>query len=182
VRVADSFGNIYANTAVTFTAPASGPSGTFTGSTTVLTDENGIATAPLFTANGLVGTFNVTASSADATPGLFVLTNRQGAVRFRVIALGRAGLHRDFRVSVVALLPNGQVATGYRGTIQMTGTAGLIGLPLTYTFTSDDAGIATFTLRGTRLGRATVFVRSVGQPFIPTAFASFGVVFGHVLA
>lgn len=182
VRVADSFGNIYANTAVTFTAPASGPSGVFTGSTTVLTDENGFATAPLFTANGLVGTFNVTASSPGATSGIFVLTNRQGAVRFRVIALGRAGLNRDYRISVVALLPNGQVATGYRGTIMMMGTAGLIGVPLTYTFTGNDAGIASFTVRGTRLGRATVFVRSVGQPFIPMAFASFGVVFGHVLA
>lgn len=182
VRVADSFGNVYVGTPVTFIAPASGPSGSFTGSAIVFTDASGEATAPMFTANGVVGTFNVVAQSPGAAAATFVLTNRQGAVRFRIIPIGRAGLNRDVRIAVLALLPNGQVATGYRGTIQLTGTPGLLGLPATYTFTANDNGVAWFTLRGTRLGRATVVVRSIGLPFIPAASASFGVVFGHVLA
>src|SRR5207248_5421781 len=48
VQVTDSFGNAVVGTAVTFTAPSSGPSGSFGASPTVLTDAQGEATAPTF--------------------------------------------------------------------------------------------------------------------------------------
>ncbi len=62
---------------VTFTAPANGPSGSFAGSASVATDSNGIATAPAFTANSIVGgPYNVTAIPAGGTSSaVFALTN-----------------------------------------------------------------------------------------------------------
>jgi hypothetical protein len=66
---------------VTFSAPASGASGTFAGGATsvnVLTDLQGIATAPPFTANASAGTYNVTASCGPISVA-FALTNLAGA-------------------------------------------------------------------------------------------------------
>jgi hypothetical protein len=60
--------------AVTFAAPASGPSGTFAASSTVLTDGSGVATAPALTANGIAGSYSVTAS-ALAHSATFLLKN-----------------------------------------------------------------------------------------------------------
>jgi hypothetical protein len=63
--------------AVTFSAPASGPSGTFQGGTNSVhgtTDALGIATAPRFTANGIPGSFAVIAGSSGANAS-FALTN-----------------------------------------------------------------------------------------------------------
>lgn len=60
---------------VTFTAPNSGPSGSFSTAASVVT-VNGIATAPTFTANALGGSYNVTASISS--PGIstaFSITN-----------------------------------------------------------------------------------------------------------
>ncbi|OLB75036.1 MAG: hypothetical protein AUI14_22180 [Actinobacteria bacterium 13_2_20CM_2_71_6] len=66
-------------TSVTFTAPASGASGTFAGGTatvTATTGANGVANAPIFTANGTAGSYQVSASAAGvATPATFSLTN-----------------------------------------------------------------------------------------------------------
>jgi hypothetical protein len=51
---------------VTFTPPASGASGAFSGSATVNTNVSGVATAPTFTANGTAGgPYNVVASLAN---------------------------------------------------------------------------------------------------------------------
>jgi hypothetical protein len=63
---------------VTFTAPGTGASGTFGGSTTAaaVTNSSGIATASTFTANGLTGTYTVIASSAGVPDqASFSLTN-----------------------------------------------------------------------------------------------------------
>jgi hypothetical protein len=68
-------GNGAQGVTVTFTAPSSGASGTFAGGvSTTLTDENGVATAPPFTANGTAGTYMVVASIPGATTN-FTLTN-----------------------------------------------------------------------------------------------------------
>jgi hypothetical protein len=64
---------------VTFTAPASGASGTFAnGSTTEtdITDSNGLATSSVFTANSTAGSYAVTAAlSGASSPVSFSLTN-----------------------------------------------------------------------------------------------------------
>jgi hypothetical protein len=80
-------GRAVSGVTVTFNAPASGASGTFTGgvkSASATTDSSGIADAPAFTANTTSGTYNVTASVAGvATPASFSLTNLPpGTIQF----------------------------------------------------------------------------------------------------
>ncbi len=74
-KVVDAFGNVVPLVAVTFAAPASGPSATFGGPATVITGSDGIATSPILTANSTAGTFNVTATAAGASSAAFNLTN-----------------------------------------------------------------------------------------------------------
>jgi hypothetical protein len=67
----DGFGNPTPGVSVTFTAPSSGASGTFSGLSTALTttDANGLATSPAFTLNAVSGTFNVTANTTASPLG-----------------------------------------------------------------------------------------------------------------
>jgi hypothetical protein len=70
--------NPLAGLPVTFTAPGSGPGGSFNGSATamVITNSGGVATAPPFTANGQAGSYTVVAQvSGLATTASFNLTN-----------------------------------------------------------------------------------------------------------
>ena len=74
--VKDASNNPISGVSVTFAAPASGASGTFTGSATATTGSTGVATAPTFTANSTAGTYTVTATAVGVgTPASFSLTN-----------------------------------------------------------------------------------------------------------
>jgi hypothetical protein len=79
-QVTDADGNPVQGVSVTFTAPASGASGSFTSTTSNtepdVTDVNGNATAADFVANSTQGgPYNVVASSTGLTSVNFVLTN-----------------------------------------------------------------------------------------------------------
>jgi sugar lactone lactonase YvrE len=78
VCVTDAGGNPLSGSPVTFnvTPGASGASGTFSANPPmpIPTNENGIATAPALTANGIGGTFTVTAS-VNGLSATFTLTN-----------------------------------------------------------------------------------------------------------
>jgi hypothetical protein len=78
--VIDSQGSPVIGVAVTFSAPASGPSGTFMSSstnvTTTDTNHSGVAIAPTFIANGLIGSYSVDATvSGVPSPASFTLSN-----------------------------------------------------------------------------------------------------------
>jgi hypothetical protein len=76
--VTDSDNNPVANVPVSFTfaPPVAEATGTFNGLTTVLTNDQGLATAPPLTANRHVGVFTVNAAVAgSAAPASFLLTN-----------------------------------------------------------------------------------------------------------
>ena len=79
VRVTDGNYNPLPGVEVTFTAPTSGAGGTFTNGMTsvaILTDQNGYATAPTFTANGTAGDYIVTATAQNANSSVeFNLSN-----------------------------------------------------------------------------------------------------------
>ena len=80
VVVKDASNNPISGLSVTFTAPSTGASGSFTGSATVTTNASGIATAPAFTANGTAGTYSVSASVVGlGATASFSLTNQAGA-------------------------------------------------------------------------------------------------------
>jgi len=79
-----------AGTAVTFTAPSSGASGSFsasgTSTVTVGADSDGSVPAPTFTANGIAGGYTVTASSQYGSV-TFALTNTAAGTPARLVAL-----------------------------------------------------------------------------------------------
>lgn len=77
-EVEDAHGNPVSGASVLFTAPSSGPTGTFAGSgatATVTTGSNGIAISPIFTANTTAGAYIVTAKSAGPTLSFPTTTN-----------------------------------------------------------------------------------------------------------
>jgi hypothetical protein len=78
--VTDAYGNTINGVAVTLTVePNAGAGGTFSGgqtSVTISTNGNGLAIAPVVTANDTVGVFTVDASiSGVAQDAVFTLTN-----------------------------------------------------------------------------------------------------------
>lgn len=77
-------GNPLGAVTVTFTAPSTGPSGTFSGGTlsdAEMTDGNGLAISKAFTANDVAGNYAVTASSPGAgNTAQFSLTNAYAIV------------------------------------------------------------------------------------------------------
>jgi hypothetical protein len=96
VNIVDQYANPVPNVPVTFTAPASGASGTFantTNTTTASTNVSGNATASTFTANANTGTYSVTtAASGVASPPSFSLTNTSaGAVTLSATATTNGG-------------------------------------------------------------------------------------------
>lgn len=100
-------GNPQDGVSVTFTAPGSGASGTFTGASTtavVSTNSSGVATAPTFTANSVGGTYNVVASIGPSLPtATFALTNNKlsQTITFGALAARTFG-DADFGVSATA--------------------------------------------------------------------------------
>ncbi|MBS0267332.1 MAG: VCBS repeat-containing protein, partial [Planctomycetes bacterium] len=82
VVVKNASGDPLSNVSVTFAAPGTGASGTFGASATVLTDSNGIATAPTLTANSAIGSYTVTATvTGGANPSAsFDLTNQAAPI------------------------------------------------------------------------------------------------------
>jgi hypothetical protein len=87
--VREAYSNPTPGITVTFTVPASGASGAFSASSSVVTNSGGLATAPAFTANTIAGSYNVTASvSGVPTPASFRLTNNPGSAASIVATAG----------------------------------------------------------------------------------------------
>jgi hypothetical protein len=145
---------------VTFTAPASGASGTFAGggsSATVATDGSGVATAPPFTANGIAGPYNVTAT-INALTTTFALTNLSPtATHFSVSAPASVVSGVGFNVTVTARDASNAVVTGYTGTIHFTSSSSGV-LPSDYPFVGGDNGAHIFSMTLTTTGNQTVNV------------------------
>jgi CSLREA domain-containing protein/uncharacterized repeat protein (TIGR01451 family) len=119
--------------AVTFTPPASGPSGTFSGSATVTTDASGVATASVFTANGIAGgPYSVVAGlTGNFVTANFALTNNKAdqTITFGPLP-GKTFGDPDFTVSATATsglavsltaAGNCTVTTPSPGTVHLTG-------------------------------------------------------------
>ena len=87
-RVLDEDSNPMEGVEVTFSAPADGASGAFSGSTTVLTNSEGYAKAPAFTANTVAGAYTVTAAAAGLDDLSFSFTNNPGPLTSLTAAAG----------------------------------------------------------------------------------------------
>jgi len=145
--VLDMYDNPVPGVAVTFAAPGTGASGTFGGSTTVTTNSNGVAIAPLFTANAIAGSFTVSATATGVSvPTTFALTNTPGPAASLAFtgfpASVVAGVAQSF--TLTARDSGGNIATGYTGTVSFASVNTAATLPATYTFTPADRGMHTF--------------------------------------
>ncbi|MGA2743517.1 MAG: hypothetical protein ABSE44_02375 [Candidatus Sulfotelmatobacter sp.] len=162
---------------VTFTAPATGASGTFTGGTntvTATTNASGVATSPVFTANGTTGAYTVTATVAGVSaPANFSLTNTAAAVETIVATSGTpqsAVIDTAFAAPLVATVTtNGSPTSG----VVVTFTAPATGASGTFTggtntATTNASGVATspvFTANGTAgIYTVTASVAGVSTP------------------
>ncbi|HKO58246.1 MAG TPA: DUF5689 domain-containing protein, partial [Thermoanaerobaculia bacterium] len=130
-KVTDSGNNGIEGVGVVFTAPGAGASGTFAGGSTtanVTTDASGIATAPVFTANSVSGTYNVTATINSLTAS-FSLTNldppsQPTATHLGFTAPSSATVGTPFNVTVTALDGSEATVASYTGTVHFTSSSG----------------------------------------------------------
>ena len=129
VTVTDTDANPLPGATVTFSAPKTGPSGVFAGAgatATVVTNSDGVATAPDFSANGHTGGYVVTASVGGiTTPATFALVNepRSGAS-----ASGPAGSYW-LVTGTGKVLRSGDV--GSLGSMSASSTAPVVGMAAT---------------------------------------------------
>ena len=156
----DGSNNPISGTGVTFTAPSSGASGTFSNGTTtasVVTDGSGVATAPAFTANATTGSYSVTAASGSFTTTFSLNNLAQSATHFSVSAPASVTAGVAFNVTVTALNGSNATVTSYTGTVHFSsGSNG--SLPADYTFVPGDNGAHTFSATLTTTGAQSLDV------------------------
>jgi hypothetical protein len=200
VVVKDAGGRALGGIEVTFTAPASGASGTFSGggiTARATTDSSGIATAPTLTANATAGSFAVAAAAGVAT-ATFTLTNTAVVVttqppRFTSASPPNSAVGMPYSHTLIASgspAPSFAVsAPGLPAGLSLSGTSGLIsGAPtvagtFSGTFTASN-GVApnaaqSFTITIAKASQTIAFAplpgRAFGdQPSVVTATASSG--------
>ena len=174
VTVTDAFSNPVVAVPVTFTAPSSGPSGTFAGSgtsATIITNSLGQASSPVLTANQVPGAFQVgvTAASGSGTnpSSVFNLTNtQQPAITSPGTATFGVGIPDSFTVtstgtptpslSEMGALPPGVFFTDAgNGTATIAGTPTMTGtFPLTVSSVERDRAGSSGELRPLRQSTA----------------------------
>jgi hypothetical protein len=91
----------------------------------------------------------------QARPALEALEDRtlpSTATHFALSVPASATAGTPFALTLSALDADGQVVTGYTGTVHITASAGSHVLPVDYTFTAADQGVHTFT--GVKVGIA----------------------------
>jgi hypothetical protein len=172
--VQDSFGNGVPGVNVTFTAPASGASGTFAGGSataTVATNAQGVATAPAFTANAIAGSpYNVTAAVAGvAAPANFSLTNNHGPA---ASVTGTGGTPQNTPVKTAFANPLAVKVTDRGGNaipgVNVTFTAPASGASGTFVGGSATATVAT-NAQGIATSLAFTANSTAGGPYNVTA-------------
>jgi hypothetical protein len=167
--VRDSGGNpVGAGVNVTFTVvPVNGAGGAFSGSATVVTNANGVATAPALTANTVAGAYTVAANLATGplgTPATFALTNDPGpASHFSIVQTSGASAGVSATFIVTALDASSNVATGYTGTVHFTSSDPNAILPPDTTFTAADKGVKTVTATFNAPGPQTLTATDTGN-------------------
>ena len=156
VTVKDAGGNLLSGVVVTFSAPTFGTSGTFAGGNsiaTAVTNASGVATSPVFTANGIVGgPYTVSGSvSGVLNPASFSLTNTAGAPASVTATSGggqNAPVNTTFALPLAATVKDavGNPISGVSVTFTAPGNGAsgtFAGGGTTATAITDGAGVAT---------------------------------------
>jgi hypothetical protein len=120
---------------------------------------------------GAWGAKQYTSEPASQTPKYDALTDWTTGVlsvpavaKLSVTGLpSKAAAGKTTTITVTALDPNGNVATGYLGLVQFSSTDPQAVLPADYAFTATDAGTHTFTVTLATAGTQTLTVADPGQ-------------------
>jgi hypothetical protein len=167
VTVTDAGGVAISGSSVTFTAPASGASGTFSNSSsaiTVSTNVNGLANAGIFTANGTPGSYSVSVTDSPAAPASFSLTNSYVPIPTTVIvsapSVAYVGGPISFTVTVYDQYSN--VDTSYAGTLQFTSTDAAATFPVSSSTLTNGTG--TFSVTLNTVGSQTITATDTTTP------------------
>jgi len=163
---------------VTFTAPATGASGTFATSTPAATDTettnaSGVATSQVFTANATAGAYAVTATTSGATtPASFSLTNTAGAAA-NLTATG--GTPQNVAVGATAGALVAQVTDSGGNPVQgvsVTFTAPTTGATGTFTSTTSNTETDVTDANGNATAADFVANTTLGGPYNVVASAT----------
>jgi hypothetical protein len=149
--VSSAFSEPVAGGVLTFTAPASGPSGTFNGNVTTANFTIGASgmASPTFTANTQAGSYNVTAAANGvASSASFSLTNTKANTATTVTSSSNPS---DLGQNVTFTATVTSVATP-AGTVQFKIDGALAGGPVTL----DAFGVATFTTASLTVGNHSI--------------------------
>jgi hypothetical protein len=181
VTVTDSLGNLVSGAPVTFTAPGTGPSGTFsTGgvTTTATTSAAGVASATL-TANLIKGgPYSVTATGGAATPASFSLINLAGPPKNMTATNGggqSAQILTPFANVLVATVTDvaGNAVSGASVTFTAPATGAGATFGATASVTTDVNGLATSPAitAGATAGTYGVTATATGASGVSTTFS-----------
>jgi hypothetical protein len=166
--VKDISNNPMSGVLVTFTAPASGASGTFAGGVnTATTNASGVATSAVFTSNAIVGSYNVVASAPNAPSVNFALTNTAGTP---ATVMPTAGTPQSAAV-------NTAFATPLQATVKDSLNNPVSGVTVTFTAPASGAsgtfagGVNTATTNASGVATSAVFTANTtaGGPYTVTA-------------
>ncbi len=152
VLVTDKGGSPLPGAAVTFTAPTSGASGTFSGgsaSVVVDADNNGRAASPAFSANTAAGSYTVSASAAGTNTVLFSLSITPGAaakLAFTTDPSASTVAGSAFASQPVVKVQDtyGNTVTGDTSSVTLAVTGGGATIACTANPLAASAGVATF--------------------------------------
>jgi hypothetical protein len=155
VTVTDATDAPVSGVTVTFTAPNTGPGGTFAGGVnTATTGANGVATSPVFTANATAGAYTVSATVPGVdSAATFALTNTAAAAPASITATGgtpqSATIGTAFATPFMALVKTagGTPVSGATVTFSTPDASGangtFPGAAASYTTTTNANGVAT---------------------------------------
>jgi hypothetical protein len=182
--VTDAHSNPVSGVSVTFTAPASGASGTFATTPPATTDtettnSSGVATSKTFTANSTAGgPYNVVASSTGLTSVNFAETNTAGEILTATSGGGQSTkIITRFTLPLVATVTNGGVpvsGVSVTFTAPASGASGLFQTtpPSTIdTETTNSSGVATSQVFGANSTAGSYNVVATSGALTPVNFA-----------
>lgn len=90
-KVVDAFGNPIPNVPVSFAGPAAGACVKFNAGTPSMSDTTGVATSSTMVANGVIGTYGVSATSPGAAAATFTVSNTAPTIQSLNVQQGAAG-------------------------------------------------------------------------------------------
>jgi hypothetical protein len=154
VAATDAFGNVATNYTGTVHFSSSDPQATLPADAPVSGGGPTIFNVTFRTAGTQTITATDTVSGAASTSTVTV--DPAAANHFEVVAPASAGAGSAFGVTVTALDPFDNVASGYTGTIHWTSSDPQASLPADYTFAGADKGVHTFTVTLRTAGSQTL--------------------------